>query len=715
MKKANDQLRSQNESILRLATYGFSSERGFERFTEEASATLDLERASIWLIDNEKIRCVESYDAPGRRHEAAMEFAAGDFPDYIKLILGGLPIVHETAADSIVRPQPQKWQMEGRASACLEIPFKTEGNLAGVFRLERDGNEHKFALDEINYAMAVTEKILRIYEHAERKQYINALGALATSVATSGGDDFFRQITCYLTKTLQMEYALIGEFEAGKKLVKVISLARRGEPSEPFIYELKGTPCEQVNSSMGICAYPANVAELFPNDLMLAQMGIQSYIGAPIWRKERELIGLLVMLDTKPMANRDIAVSTLMVYAERISSELARRKYESLLLEAKEKAETANLAKTRFLSMMSHELRTPLNAILGYSDLLRQNYYGPLNNDQRDFAKRINEGGEHLLKLIDDILDISRIDEGAMGLQINPRRPLEVVNMAVELVENEARKKNLSIEKIINAEVKAVMVDLVRAQQILINLLFNAVKYTPPGGSITIAVSRLNDSFAKISVRDTGIGIEASKMENLFLRFYQVDRERDEHLGGAGLGLALARQLTELQGGQIGVESQVGQGSDFWFTIPLADERLLESGVKYTGQDSPAMGRRILVAEDDDLSLELIIKMLGVHKHEVTVARNGREAVALAEATSPELILMDIKMPVMDGIEAVRIIRSNRKFARTPILAMTASTGLAAIEKQANSGCDDHISKPIHMDHLLALLKKHLNPALWKG
>ena len=715
MKKANDQLKLQNESILRLATYGLSSEGGFERFTEEASATLALDRASIWLIDNEKIRCVESYDAHGRRHEADMELATGDFTDYIKLIKDGLPIVRQSGAAPLIRPSMQKGQQDGRSVTCLDIPFKTEGNLTGVFQMERDGDERKFSIDEINYALAVTEKVARIYEHGERREYINALGALATSVAASGGDGFFREITCYLTKALQMEYALIGEFEAGKRLVRVISLAHRGEPSEPFIYELKDTPCEQVNSSMGICAYPANVAELFPNDLMLAQMGIQSYIGAPIWRKERELIGLLVMLDTKPMANRDIAVSTLMVYAERISSELARRKYESLLLEAKEKAETANLAKTRFLSMMSHELRTPLNAILGYSDLLRQNYYGLLNDDQRDFAKRINEGGEHLLKLIDDILDIARIDEGAMGLQINPRRPREVINMAVEMVEIEARKKNLSIEKIINADVKAILVDLVRAQQILINLLFNAVKYTPPGGSITIAVSRLNDSFAKISVRDTGIGIEASKLENLFLRFYQVDRERDEHLGGAGLGLALARQLTELQGGQIGVESQVGQGSDFWFTLPLADERLLESGVKYTGQDLPAMGRRILVAEDDDLSLKLITKMLGVHKHEIIVARNGREAVALAEATSPELILMDIRMPVMDGIEAVRIIRSNSKLASTPILAMTASTGLAAIEKQTNSGCDDHISKPIHMDHLLALLKKHLNPALRKG
>jgi signal transduction histidine kinase len=231
--------------------------------------------------------------------------------------------------------------------------------------------------------------------------------------------------------------------------------------------------------------------------------------------------------------------------------------------------EQADRAKTHFLSSMSHELRTPLNAILGFSDLLYGQHFGNLNDKQIKYVNQIDDSGKHLLSLISDLLDVSRIDAGAMELDLGNVSPSEFINATVSMMSNQFKGKKIRVKTSIEPTLPVVTADLRKCKQILINLLSNALKYTPEGGQVEIRAARGVDSQARIEVSDTGIGIEADELDKIFSEFYQADSVRDGKLGGTGIGLALTRRLVELHGGEIGVESEPGKGSTFWFTLPL--------------------------------------------------------------------------------------------------------------------------------------------------
>jgi signal transduction histidine kinase len=246
------------------------------------------------------------------------------------------------------------------------------------------------------------------------------------------------------------------------------------------------------------------------------------------------------------------------------------------LRETLKKVEDANLlleqaarAKTEFLSSMSHELRTPLNAILGFSDLLCGQHFGNLNDKQIKYVNQIDDSGKHLLSLISDMLDVSRIDAGAMELELEDVSPSELINATVSMMSSQFKGKKISVKTSIEPTLPVVTADLRKCKQILMNLLSNALKYTPEGGRVEIRAARSVDLQARIEVRDTGIGIEADERDKIFSEFYQADSVRDGKLGGTGIGLALTRRLVELHGGEIGVESEPGKGSTFWFTLPL--------------------------------------------------------------------------------------------------------------------------------------------------
>jgi len=373
--------------------------------------------------------------------------------------------------------------------------------------------------------------------------------------------------------------------------------------------------------------------------------------------------------------------------------------------------EEANQHKSKFISSMSHELRTPLNGILGFADLLKSGHFGSINETQSDFVSQIENSGKHLLSLISGLLDVAKIDSGSMEIDLQSCKPKDIFLEVVGLIQPQLVEKRIKLKQLIDPTVETVVCDFRKVKQIMINLLSNAIKYTPENGTIEMVITKEN-GFTKIIVTDNGIGISELDQEIIFDEFAQANRSRDEALGGTGIGLALSRRLVELHGGQIGVESEEGKGSKFWFILPhkkftgnINEPEIITNENNY---DNPT-GRSILVVEDNQTNLEMIKYLLGIHNHNVSIARNGKEAISQAQLIEPELILMDIRMPVMNGIDATKKIRQISKFLKLPIIALTASAGEDSREECLRAGCTDHISKPIQLSELSYMLKRYLS------
>lgn len=398
---------------------------------------------------------------------------------------------------------------------------------------------------------------------------------------------------------------------------------------------------------------------------------------------------------------------------ERIVEERTRELRQSLSnLEAVNRdLAAANRHKSVFLSAMSHELRTPLNAILGNADLLAGRFFGPLGDDQSGFVAQIQMSGKHLLTLINDLLDLAKIDAGATELAYREAPAAECFDAAAAMLQSEFRRRHVELDYWRDPAVTSLQCDPRRIRQVMLNLLSNALKYTPAGGSVRVrCVSE--DTAIKVTVHDTGPGIAQESLEHVFEEFYQVDRGRDEALGGTGIGLALSKRLVTMHGGTIAVESTRGSGSTFWFTLPTAAAVLgilaAPEGASAAEEQARPRGRRILIVEDNEANRLLLRNMLAIDRHEVAEARDGAEAVALADRFQPELVLMDVRMPVLDGLEATRRLRANPRFAHLPIVALTASVGADGVEQCREAGCSDYLSKPIMIADLFRILERHL-------
>jgi PAS domain S-box-containing protein len=387
----------------------------------------------------------------------------------------------------------------------------------------------------------------------------------------------------------------------------------------------------------------------------------------------------------------------------------ARKALETQLVEARRRAEEAAAAKSDFLANMTHELRTPLNAIIGFSGVLADSR--KLEADDARHARLIRDASDSLLDLVNGVLDFSRLEAGAVELETKPFDPAETARAMVALLTQQADAKDLMLAVEVEGEDRPMVGDATRIRQVVLNFLSNAIKFTAEGG-VTVAVRQTrvdaDRALLRVAVTDSGPGIARDKIDQLFDRFTQADATVSRQYGGTGLGLAICKRTIELMGGAIGCDSRPGQGSTFWFEVTLPRAEALDAAPPAPAASVPDAPLRLLLVEDVAVNRELIATLLAPFDITIEMAENGQLAVEAMQRGAFDLVLMDVQMPVMDGLTAARAIRALAVpgALSTPIIAMTANVLPEQVRKCLDAGMDDHLGKPVSPAALLSVLSR---------
>lgn len=394
--------------------------------------------------------------------------------------------------------------------------------------------------------------------------------------------------------------------------------------------------------------------------------------------------------------------------------ELERHVQERTRVIAAKNAELARAMrhKDEFLASMSHELRTPLNAVLGLTDAMLEGVAGPASDRHRSWLGDIKSSGAHLLGLINDLLDLARIESGQLEIDLQPTSPSDLAEATLRLVHGAALAKGIKLERSIPAELPALVTDARLLRQILLNLLGNAVKFTPRDGQVHFRVrAGVAPDTVEFEVADTGIGIPPDRLADIFQPFVQVDAGLDRQAGGTGLGLALVSRMADRLGGSVAVESNLGIGSTFVVVLPSQGSETRDSGefvLEVAELPSVAAPRppRVLLAEDNEANVRTFRDYLTAKGMEVLVVSNGLEAVEKARDLLPDVVLMDVQMPVMDGLQATRILRGSARTKHIPVIALTALAMPGDRERCFDAGADAYMSKPVRLRELAAEIRR---------
>jgi PAS domain S-box-containing protein len=678
------------------------------------------------------------------------------------------------------------------------------------------------------------------------------LRLLSEGIAVSGTGGFFADAVRQLCLVLGVECALAGELlPDAPERVRTVAVFNRGESQANFEYELAGTPCEFL-FSRSICVYEANVQTEFPDDHLLAVMHAQSYIGVPLYSSSGRAIGLLALIDNKPIQNSVYAASVLRVFATRAAAELERLHAEVALqhankaleeanaaLEARvaertaqlgeseeclrqfaenvsqvfylrpcqkgkliyinsafEKvwgyprrvldeqpdfwietvlpedlahlrqmegqhqaaddfdveyrirradgevrwirdrifpvrnaqgevyryagiaedvterhqieetlraahlaAEKANRAKSEFLSRMSHELRTPLNAILGFAQLLELDAQG---DEERESIEHILRGGRQLLQMIDEVLDIARVESGHLNLSVEAVNLRDVISRCLTQAQAMAQAHNVTLRCPMPEEGQApyLLGDEQRLQQVIKNLLSNAIKYNRAGGEVLVTCESAPGGRLRVNVGDTGPGIARENQARLFMPFERLGAEGSE-IPGSGLGLALCKRLVEAMGGTIGVESAPGQGSTFWFVLPRV-QPLPQLSDAVSPVAARSLAQTVLYIEDNVSNMRLMERLLSSRPQlRLVGARSGLEGLQFLESELPDLVLLDIQLPDVQGDEILRLLKANPRTRDVPVIVISADAIEAHIERLRAAGAADYLTKPLDLQRCL--------------
>jgi signal transduction histidine kinase/ActR/RegA family two-component response regulator len=435
-----------------------------------------------------------------------------------------------------------------------------------------------------------------------------------------------------------------------------------------------------------------SVVERDAHQQILFEDGWRSMVAVPMLREDR-IVGSLVVRRKSTGDFSEETLDLLETFATQSALALLNAQLFRALQERSAELEVASRHKSEFLASMSHELRTPLNAVLGFSEVLLERMFGDINEKQEDYLRDIHASGKHLLELLNEILDLSKVEAGQMELELTQVDIAALLEHAASMLRERATAHAIDLRVEVGPEVGDVEVDELRLRQVVLNLVSNAVKFTPDGGTVVVRAREVGNEL-HVSVEDNGVGIPESDQERIFESFQQGGRgaSREE---GTGLGLTLSRRIVELLGGRMWLESQVGVGSTFGFVLPLRRAAAAPDSTPATGKTT------IVVIEDDRPSLDLLTAYLSGAAITVVAARDGQSGLDAVRRRLPSAVLLDIRMPGIDGWAVLRALKEEPETAHVPVIVVSI---VDERSRGAALGAAGYLVKPVSRDDLMGAL-----------
>lgn len=671
-------------------SHGEHLEETLRFITETAARLMSVARVSLWRYDSARtaIHCLDLYECSANRHSDGAQLRAESYPAYFAALASSEAIVADDAhRDPRTCEFGTSYLTPLGVTAMLDIPIRVQGNVDGVLCLEQIGPPLAWTTEDRLFGIALANLIALAVERHERERAEKALRQSEQRMSTmlAYAPDAITLLDVDTLRFIEVNdeaTRLYGYDRASLLSIGPVELSPERQPDGRLSSEAAREKIDDaLNGGVPVFEWthvdPAGV--LFPCEVRLVRL---------------------------PDPARRLIRGSVIGIGERKRAEVALRESEAQLSKAKEAAEAANRAKSEFLASMSHELRTPLNSMLGYAQLLRRE--ADLSERQCKALNVIRQSGEHLLGLIDEILDMAKIEAGTLDLVSDSFDLPTMLEGIAAIMRSRSQAKGLAFTRAQWSELPAlVCADERRLRQVLMNLLDNAIKYTQRGG--VVLKTGMHEGRVCFVVEDTGVGIEPEHLSEIFDLFHQV-RDPLTVVEGTGLGLAISKRLVQLMGGDLRVESTPHEGSRFWFELDLppvtvrpavVEERLLTA---VEGER-----RTVLVVDDEEDGRSLlrdVLEPLGFLVHE---AADGESAISEAVRLRPHAILMDMRMPRVDGLAATRRIRAMAELAGTVIFAISASAFEHNRTRCLEAGADAFIPKPFRQERLLELLCAHLS------
>jgi signal transduction histidine kinase/CheY-like chemotaxis protein len=553
-----------------------------------------------------------------------------------------------------------------------------------------------------------------IQERAQQTETVAQLGQRALAGSTL--DELLRDTAALVRQTLRVDYVSILELTATQ--TELVAIAESGWPQpDSTVVGLGGESQSGYTMLIGqpVIVEDATTEKRFQVSEVARAAGAVSSISVVIESGQRPLGVLIAFTQTRRTFTQD-DVNFLQSMANVLTIAIDRKRAEDRIRAAQAQAEAANRAKSEFLSRMSHELRTPLNAIIGFTQLLELDAPTPT---QSESISHIARAGQHLLALINEVLDIARIETGRLSLAAEPLDLGAYLREAAELIRPMAERQRIAIIFRDCDEEMLVMADQQRLKQVLLNLFSNAVKYNRPRGSVTVTCSA-HEKMRRVKVTDTGVGIPAERIAHLFVPFERLGAESTD-IEGTGLGLALSQRIVQALGGELGVESTVGEGSTFWIDLPCVEPEAAavyhaEAPFPLPPADGPTAQYKLLYVEDQDLNLRLVERILS-HRpgYQLITAMQGRIALDLTREHRPDVVLLDLNLPDLGGEEILRRLKADPELKSTPVIMISADAVGDRIDELLALGACGYLTKPYKLADFFSVLDATLKPATAAG